>query len=70
MFCRFFYDTTGFANSVQLESLKLLVFQSQIVFRTHFSFVGTLLTVSGVDAIEFGVHKLRAIYRNKALQIL
>ena len=35
---RFFYDTAGSANPVQMQSLKLLVPASQIVYGTDFPF--------------------------------
>ncbi len=67
---RFFYDTAGSANPVQLQSLGLLVPESQIVFGTDFPFVGTVPTVEGVDASGFDAAGLRAIYRDNALRML
>ena len=67
---RFYYDTAGSANPVQLQSLKLLVPDSQIVFGTDFPFVGTVPTVAGIDASGFSAAELQLIYRNNALGIL
>ncbi len=67
---RFFYDTAGSANPVQLQSLRLLVPESQIVFGTDFPFVGTVPTVEGVDASGFDAAQLQAIYRGNALRML
>jgi predicted TIM-barrel fold metal-dependent hydrolase len=67
---RFYYDTAGSANPVQLQSLRLLVPDSQIVFGTDFPFVGTSPTVAGIDASGFTADQLQAIYRDNALRML
>ena len=67
---RFFYDTAGSANPVQLQSLRLLVPDSQIVFGTDFPFVGTTATVDGIDASGFSTTQLQGIYRDNALGLL
>ncbi len=46
---RFYYDTAGSANPVQLQSLKLLVPASQIVFGTDFPFGNVGATAAGVQ---------------------
>jgi hypothetical protein len=47
---RFFYDTAGSANPIQIQSLKLLVPASQIVFGTDFPFGNVSAHVSGMQA--------------------
>jgi len=67
---RFYYDTAGSANPVQMQSLKLLVPTSQIVFGTDFPFANTSATVTGVDASGFAPQELQGIYRENALKFL
>ncbi len=67
---RFFYDTAGAANAVQLQPLKLLVGASQIVFGTDFPFVSAPATSTGVDGSGFTADELRAIQRGNALKFL
>ena len=67
---RFYYDTAGSANPVQMQSLKLLVPTSQIVFGTDFPFANPSATVTGVDASGFTAQELRGIYRENALKFL
>ena len=67
---RFYYDTAGSANPVQMQSLKLLVPTSQIVFGTDFPFANTAATVTGVQNSGFSAEELRGIYRNNAVKFL
>jgi predicted TIM-barrel fold metal-dependent hydrolase len=67
---RFYYDTAGSANPVQLQSLKLLVPTSQIVFGTDFPFANPAATVTGVSASGFSAEELRGIYRENAAKFL
>jgi predicted TIM-barrel fold metal-dependent hydrolase len=67
---RFYYDTAGSANPVQLQSLKLLVPTSQIVFGTDFPFGNPAGTVAGVQSSGFSAQELDAIYRGNALRML
>jgi predicted TIM-barrel fold metal-dependent hydrolase len=67
---RFYYDTAGSANPVQMQSLKLLVPPSQIVFGTDFPFANPAATVTGLQGSGFASQELRAIYRDNALKIL
>src|SRR5262245_1002568 len=67
---RFYYDTAGSANPVQMQSLKLLVPTAQIVFGTDFPFANPSATVTGVDASGFTPQELRGIYRENALKFL
>ena len=67
---RFYYDTAGSANSIQMQSLKLLVPASQIVFGTDFPFANPAATVAGLQASGLSAEELRGIYRDNALKFL
>jgi predicted TIM-barrel fold metal-dependent hydrolase len=67
---RFYYDTAGSANAVQMQSLKLLVPASQIVFGTDFPFANPAATVAGLETSGFSTEELRGIYRENALKVL
>jgi predicted TIM-barrel fold metal-dependent hydrolase len=67
---RFHYDTAGSANRVQLQSLKLLVPASQIVFGTDTPLASMAGTVTGVQASGLTSDEQRGVYRDNLLQIL
>ena len=67
---RFYYDTAGSANPVQMQSLKLLVPPSQIVYGTDFPFANPSSTVTGLQASGFTAQELRGVYRDNALRML
>ena len=67
---RFHYDTAGSANPVQLQSLKLLVPASQIVFGTDTPLASLSATVVGVRTSGFSVEEQRGVYRENLLGIL
>jgi len=67
---RFFYDTAGSANPIQMQSLKLLVDTTQIVFGTDFPFANPAATVTGLQGSGLKDEELRLIYRDNALAIL
>jgi len=67
---RFYYDTAGSANAVQMQSLKTLVPASQIVFGTDFPFANVLGTVAGLQASGFTADDLNGIYRETALKLV
>jgi len=67
---RFYYDTAGSANLVQMQGLKLLVGSSQIVFGTDFPFANAPATASGLLTSGFAPSELRAIDRENALKFL
>jgi predicted TIM-barrel fold metal-dependent hydrolase len=67
---RFYYDTAGSANPIQLQSLKLLVPVSQIVLGTDFPFGNVPTTVTGVQASGFNNPELQGILRDHALKFL
>jgi predicted TIM-barrel fold metal-dependent hydrolase len=67
---RFFYDTAGSANPIQMQSLKLLVPTSQIVFGTDFPFGNVSATAAGLQSSGFSAAELRGVLRDNALKIL
>ena len=67
---RFYYDTAGSANPVQIQSLKLLVPASQIVFGTDFPFANPAATVAGLETCGLSPEELRGVYRDNALKLL
>jgi predicted TIM-barrel fold metal-dependent hydrolase len=67
---RFHYDTAGSANPVQLQSLKLLVPASQIVFGTDTPLASLSGTVAGVRTSGLSIEEQRGVYRENLLQIL
>jgi predicted TIM-barrel fold metal-dependent hydrolase len=67
---RFHYDTAGSANPVQLQSLKLLVPASHIVFGTDTPLASQSGTVAGVRTSGLSTEEQRGVYRENLLQIL
>jgi predicted TIM-barrel fold metal-dependent hydrolase len=67
---RFHYDTAGSANPVQLQSLKLLVPASQIVFGTDTPLASLPGTVAGIRTSGLTTDEQQGVYRNNLLQIL
>ena len=68
---RFFYDTAGSANPIQMQALKSLVGTSQIVLGSDFPFVSPITNVvQGLGQCGFSAEELRAIGRENALRIL
>jgi 6-methylsalicylate decarboxylase len=67
---RFYYDTAGSANPVQIQSLKLLVPAAQIVFGTDFPFANPAATVAGLETCGLSPEELRGVYRDNALKLL
>ena len=67
---RFYYDTAGSANPVQIQSLKLLVPASQIVFGTDFPFANPAATVAGLETCGLTPEELRGVYRDNALKLM
>jgi predicted TIM-barrel fold metal-dependent hydrolase len=67
---RFYYDTAGSANPIQLQSLKLLVPASQIVFGTDFPFGNVSATANGVQSSGLSPAELQGVYRDNALKFL
>ena len=67
---RFYYDTAGSANPVNMNALKTLVPTTQIVFGTDAPFFDGAPQVQGLQASGFTAEELRAIERDNALQLL
>ncbi len=67
---RFYYDTAGSANPVNMRALTTLVPTSQIVFGTDAPFVDGATTVEGLRHCGFSDDELRAIERDNALGLL
>src|SRR5436190_6207221 len=67
---RFYYDTAGSANPVQIQSLKLLVPVSQIVFGTDFPFGNVGAHVSGMQACGLSQAELQGVFHDNAVKFL
>jgi predicted TIM-barrel fold metal-dependent hydrolase len=67
---RFYYDTAGSANPIQLQSLKLLVPSSQIVFGTDFPFGNVSATVNGVQSSGLSAAELQAVFHGNPVRLL
>jgi len=67
---RFFYDTAGSANPIQMNALKHLVSASQIVFGTDYPFGSSSRIAAGLATCDFTSDELRAIDRDNALRFL
>jgi predicted TIM-barrel fold metal-dependent hydrolase len=68
---RFYYDTAGSTNPIQMEALKRLVSTSQIVFGTDFPFGRSAGIAAGLQECGiFNADELRAIDRENAYKIL
>jgi len=67
---RFYYDTAGSANPVQMTSLKMIVPPTQIVFGTDFPFGNSAGTARGLQNCGFSPDELRGIDRDNALRLL
>jgi 6-methylsalicylate decarboxylase len=67
---RFYYDTAGSANPIQLQALKLLVPASQMVLGTDFPFATLADTVAGVRTSGLSDEEQRGVYRDNVLGIL
>lgn len=67
---RFYYDTAGSANPIQIQSLKLLVPASQVVFGTDFPFGNVVATANGVQSSGLSPAELQGVFRDNALKFL
>lgn len=67
---RFYYDTAGSANPVNMQALKMIVPVSQIVFGTDTPFFDGAATVQGLQDCGFSTEELRGIDRENALRLL
>ena len=67
---RFFYDTAGSANPVNMQALKTLVPTTQILFGTDAPFVDGTPQVAGLQSAGFTAEELRAIERENAARLV
>ena len=67
---RFYYDTAGAANQINMGALKALATSSQILFGTDAPFFEVAPTVAGLQASGFTPQELRAVERDNALKLL
>jgi 6-methylsalicylate decarboxylase len=67
---RFYYDTAGSANPVNMNALKTLVPTSQILFGTDAPFFDGAPQVAGLQTAGFTPDELRAIERGNAARLL
>jgi predicted TIM-barrel fold metal-dependent hydrolase len=67
---RFYYDTAGSANPINMQALKTLVGTSQIVFGTDAPFFDGVPQVRGLQAAGFSVEELARVERSNALAFL
>jgi predicted TIM-barrel fold metal-dependent hydrolase len=67
---RFYYDTAGSANPVQMVSLKMIVPSTQIVFGTDFPFGHAAQIAQGLAHSNLSAEELRGIERDNALRLL
>jgi predicted TIM-barrel fold metal-dependent hydrolase len=67
---RFYYDTAGSANPVNMNALKTLVPTTQIVFGTDAPFFDGAPQVQGLQASGFSTDELRGIERDNAVRLI
>ena len=67
---RFYYDTAGSANPVNMQALKTLVPPTQILFGTDAPFFDGAPQVQGLLGSGFTPDELRAIERDNTLQLI
>ena len=67
---RFYYDTAGSANPVNMQALKTLVGTSQIVFGTDAPFFDGAPQVQGLQRAGFTADELRGVERDNSLKLV
>jgi len=67
---RFYYDTAGAANQINMGALKTLASASQIVFGSDAPFFDPAPTVAGLQGSGFTAAELMAVERDNALKLL
>ncbi|HXS81009.1 MAG TPA: amidohydrolase family protein [Gammaproteobacteria bacterium] len=67
---RFYYDTAGSANPVNMQALKTLVGMSQIVFGTDAPFFDGAPQLRGLESAGFTPQELARVERTNALAFL
>ncbi|HLG56770.1 MAG TPA: amidohydrolase family protein [Vicinamibacterales bacterium] len=67
---RFYYDTAGSANPVNMQALKTLVPTAQILFGTDAPFVDGAPQVLGLQSSGFTAGEVRGIERENAVRLI
>jgi len=67
---RFYYDTAASTNPVNMQSLKLLVGMSQVVFGTDYPFGNSANTAAALQRVGLTADELRGIDRDNALRMM
>ena len=67
---RFYYDTAASTNPVNIQSLKMLVGVSQIVFGTDHPFGNSANIAAALQKVGLTTDELRGVDRENALRIL
>ena len=67
---RFYYDTAASTNPVNIQSLKLLVGMSQVVFGTDYPFGNSANTAAALQKVGLTADELRGIDRDNALRMM
>lgn len=67
---RFYYDTAGAANQINMGALRTLASASQILFGSDAPFFDPAPTVAGLQTSGFTPAELRAVERDNALTLL
>lgn len=67
---RFYYDTAGAANVINMQALKTLVSTPQIVFGTDAPFFDGAPVVQGLRSSGFSAGEIQAIERDNALRLV
>ena len=68
---RFYYDTAGSTNPIQMTALRQLIGMSQIIFGTDFPFGRSANIAAGLEESGvFNAEELRAIDRGNALRLV
>ena len=67
---RFYYDTAGSANPVNMQALKTLVPSSQILFGTDAPFFDGAPQAAGLQTAGFTPDELRGVERENALRLV
>src|SRR2546428_3256730 len=67
---RFYYDTAASTNPVNIQSLKMLVGASQIVFGTDYPFGNSANIASALQKVGLTPEELRGVDRENALRML
>jgi 6-methylsalicylate decarboxylase len=67
---RFYYDTAASTNPVNIQSLRLLVGMSQVVFGTDYPFGNSANTAAALQRVGLTADELRGIDHDNALRMM